>query len=45
MPRGLASEGAQLIIVTGLCLVGAYIMWWAIERPAHELAKRIGAKR
>ncbi len=43
MPTGLVSEAVQLVIVTAVCLIGAYALWWLIERPAHDLAKRIGA--
>ena len=44
MPDGLASQSAQLVMVTGICLTGAYVLWWLIERPAHDFAKRIGAR-
>ncbi len=43
MPPGLASETVQLVLVTAICLIGAYALWWLIERPAHDFAKRIGA--
>jgi peptidoglycan/LPS O-acetylase OafA/YrhL len=43
MPAGLASEAVQLVLATGICLVGAYALWWLVERPAHDFAKRIGA--
>jgi peptidoglycan/LPS O-acetylase OafA/YrhL len=43
MPAGVASETVQLVLVTGICLIGAYALWWLVERPAHDFAKRIGA--
>ena len=45
MPAGLSSDLIKLSIVTAMCLVGAYAIWWLIERPAHELAKRIGRQK
>ena len=42
MPRGLAVETIQLMIVTSLSLLFAYALWWLVERPAHDFAKRLG---
>lgn len=44
MPQGLVSETVQFVIVTALCLMGAYALWWLVERPAHDFAKRVGAR-
>jgi peptidoglycan/LPS O-acetylase OafA/YrhL len=44
MPGGVASEAVQFLLVTCACLASAYALWWFIERPSHDLAKRIGAR-
>lgn len=44
MPIGIAAEGIQLVLVTALSLLFAYALWWLVERPAHDFAKRIGAR-
>ncbi len=36
------SEAFGLIVVTGICLIAAYVMWWLVERPSHNFAKYIG---
>lgn len=45
MPKGVAAESVQLGLVTALSLLFAYGLWWLVERPAHDFAKRIGARR
>ena len=44
MPGGVAAESVQLVLVTALSLLFAYALWWVVERPAHDFAKRIGAR-
>ena len=39
------SDAFGLIVVTGVCLVAAFVMWWLVERPSHNLAKYIGRAR
>ena len=45
MPGGVAAESVQLVLVTALSLLFAYTLWWVVERPAHDFAKRVGARR
>ena len=45
MPTGAVAEWLQLGLATGLSLLFAYALWWLVERPAHDWAKRIGARR
>jgi peptidoglycan/LPS O-acetylase OafA/YrhL len=45
MPTGLVSQTVQLMIVTAICLIGAYALWWLVERPSHDFARRIGQRR
>jgi peptidoglycan/LPS O-acetylase OafA/YrhL len=45
MPGGVAAESVQLVLVTTLSLLFAYALWWLVERPAHDFAKRVGARR
>ena len=45
MPGGVAAESVQLVLVTALSLLFAYALWWVVERPAHDFAKRVGARR
>ena len=44
MPGGVAAESVQLVLVTALSLLFAYALWWVVERPAHDFAKRVGAR-
>jgi peptidoglycan/LPS O-acetylase OafA/YrhL len=43
MSPNFVSELVQLVLVTAICLFGAYAFWWLAERPAHDFAKRVGA--
>ena len=45
MPGGVAAESIQLGLVTALSLLFAYALWWLVERPAHDFAKHVGARR
>jgi peptidoglycan/LPS O-acetylase OafA/YrhL len=40
--RGFAAEVIHLLIVIGMSLLVAYVLWWLVERPAHNLAKQLG---
>ncbi len=44
MPQGVVSQVVQLVFVTGLCLAAAYCLWWLVERPAHDFARRVGQR-
>lgn len=44
MPGGVVAESVQLVLVTALSLLFAYALWWVVERPAHDFAKRVGAR-
>lgn len=41
---GVATQTVQLFLVLTLCLIGAYCFWWLMERPSHNLAKRLSLK-
>jgi peptidoglycan/LPS O-acetylase OafA/YrhL len=45
MSNGIAAESVQLLLVTGMSLLFAYALWWLVERPAHDFAKRLGRSR
>jgi peptidoglycan/LPS O-acetylase OafA/YrhL len=40
----IGSLGTFAAVVTAALLLGA-AFWWAIERPSHALARRIGRRR
>lgn len=42
IPRTAVGEAAALTLSVLTCVFGAFLFWWAIERPSHSLAKRIG---
>ncbi len=44
MLGGVVAESVQLVLVTALSLLFAYALWWVVERPAHDFAKRVGAR-
>lgn len=44
MPGGVVAESVRLVLVTALSLLFAYALWWVVERPAHDFAKRVGAR-
>lgn len=44
MPVGPVSQSIQLLVVSVICLVTAYALWWLVERPSHQIARNFGAR-